>query len=301
MSALEQYFSPLSLARWADQALRIGIVLAAFIVSMIVVGALIRRFRKLLIKGIKDNEAKKRATTLTRIMSSLAYALLFFIAVMYVLSVLKIDIKPILAAAGIGGIALGFGAQSLVKDLIAGFFFLLENQVRVGDVVQVGDIGGVVEDIRLRVLMLRDLSGNLHIIPHGNISSVTNMTHTFSYSLFNYGVAYKEDVEKVIDVIKDVSDELMKDPAFRDDILEPVEILGLDKFGDSAVIIAGRIKTRPIKQWRVGRELNLRIKKRFDQLGIEIPFPQRTVHFANFPESLLKSLGSIKEAGNEKE
>ncbi len=239
---------------------------------------LIERFQNALARGIKKEETSKRVITLSRILKSGGFALIIFVSFLVILSELKIDIKPVLTAAGIGGIAIGFGAQSLIKDLISGFFLILENQIRVGDVVKVGNLSGVVEDIRIRVLLLRDLSGNLHIIPHGNISEVTNMTHSFSYYLFDYGIAYKEDIEKVIEVIKQVAEELSQDPNYKDDILEPVEILGLERFEDSAVVIRGRIKTKPIRQWRVGRELNLRVKKRFDELGIEIPFPHRTVY-----------------------
>lgn len=299
MTILEQYFSGLRNYGWFHQLLRICLLLLVTFLVVVLFKWLISRFHLYLEKGISNQEALKRANTLTRVAKSFGYVVILAVAAMLVLSELKIDIKPIIAAAGIGGIALGFGAQNLVRDFISGFFLLLEDQVRVGDVVKIDQTSGLVEDIRLRVLLLRDLSGNLHVIPHGSITVLTNMTHTFSYFLFDYNLPYKQDLQKAIEAIRETAEELRKDPAFKDDVLEPVEILGLDRFESSSMVIRGRIKTRPIQQWRVGRELNLRIKKCFDRLGIEIPFPQSTVHFANLPESLLKSFPNVKEEKNE--
>jgi moderate conductance mechanosensitive channel len=289
MTVLESYFSRLNQYQWSHQLIRISLVLLVTVVAVLLFQALISRFHKYIEKGIKNEEALKRATTLTRVLKSCGYVLILAVAAMLILSELRIDIKPIIAAAGIGGIALGLGAQNLVKDYIAGFFLLLEDQVRVGDVIKIGDASGVVEDIRLRVLMLRDLSGNLHIIPHGSINMVTNLTHTYSYYLFDYSVAYNQEVDQVIAVVRDTAEDLRKDPAFAEDILEPAEIMGLDRFEGASVVIRGRIKTKPIRQWRVGRELNLRIKKRFGELGISIPFPGPNPPLANLPEFLLKS------------
>ena len=300
MNEFEQYFSRLYKYQWSHQLLRICLIVLFTFAAVIFFQRLISRFHKYLEKGIKNEEALKRATTLTRVVKSCAYVFIMAVAIMLILSELKIDIKPIIAAAGIGGIALGFGAQNLVKDYISGFFLLLEDQVRVGDVVQINQTSGLVEDIRLRVLMLRDLSGNLHIIPHGNINEVTNMTHTYSYCLFDFSVDYNQDVEKVMAAIRDTAEQLRKDPAFKDDILEPVEIFGLERLDPSGIVIRGRIKTRPVRQWRVARELNLRIKNCFEKLGIRIPFPQTTIRFANSPEFLLQSYPNSKEGQNEK-
>ena len=161
-------------------------------------------------------------------------------------------------------LAVGLGAQTLVKDLISGLFLLLENQVRVGDVVSVGDKGGLVESMGLRVLTLRDASGNVHIIPNGSVDRVTNMTRDYSRYVFDIGIAYREDPDEAMRVIQDVGDALEKDVEFAADILEPLEMLGIERFTDSAVIIRCRIKTRPIKQWRIAREFNRRLKKAFD-------------------------------------
>jgi len=197
---------------------------------------------------------------------------------MLLLAEVGVDLAPLLAAAGIGGLAIGFGAQNLVRDVITGFFILLEDHIRVGDVVKVGDKGGLVEGISLRVLALRDFDGSLHLIPHGTIGTITNMTKDFSYYLLDVGVAYREDVDEVMAVLKEVGAELHCDPEFAPDILENLEVVGVDDFAASQVTIKVRIKTVPIKQWRVGRELRRRIKKAFDTHGIEIPFPHLTLY-----------------------
>jgi small conductance mechanosensitive channel len=197
---------------------------------------------------------------------------------MLLLAEVGVDLAPLLAAAGIGGLAIGFGAQNLVRDVITGFFILLEDHVRVGDVVRVGGKGGLVEGISLRVLTLRDFDGSVHLIPHGTIETITNMTKDFSYYLLDVGVAYREDVDEVMAVLKEVGAELRRDPEFAPDILEDLEVVGVDDFAASQVTIKVRIKTVPIKQWRVGRELRRRIKKAFDTYGIEIPFPHLTLY-----------------------
>ena len=204
--------------------------------------------------------------------------LILIVATMIILKELGVEIGPLLAAAGIVGLAVGFGAQSLVKDVISGFFILLEDQVRVGDVVQIAGKTGVVEKIHLKTTILRDLSGNVHFVPNGQIDSVTNMTKEYSRYVFDIGVAYREDADEVMNVIKEVDEELRKDPAFKDEILEPIEVLGLDEFADSAIIIKARTTTKPIKQWYVGREFKRRLKKKFDEKDIEIPFPHVTLY-----------------------
>jgi small conductance mechanosensitive channel len=232
----------------------------------------------------KDEELKKRADTLgafVRYVSVIAVAL---IAAMMILGELRVDIAPILAGAGVLGLAIGFGAQSLVKDLLSGFFILLEDQYRVGDVVEVSGKGGLVEEINLRMTILRDLHGNVHYVRNGQIDTVTNMTKDYSRYVFNIGVAYREDVDEVMEVIKRIDEELRNDPEFKDDILQPLEVMGLDQFADSAVIIKARTTTKPIKQWKIGREFNRRLKKKFDELGIEIPYPHRTLYMGRDKE-----------------
>jgi small conductance mechanosensitive channel len=200
------------------------------------------------------------------------------VATVMILEQFGIDIGPIIAAAGIVGLAVGFGAQHLVQDIISGFFILLEDQIRVGDVVEINGKSGLVERVSLRMTVLRDLAGNVHFIRNGLINVVTNMTKEYSYYVFDIGVAYREDIDEVVAVLKQIGEDLRNDVAFKDAILAPLEILGLDRFADSAIMIKARIKTKPIEQWRIGREFNLRLKKKFDELNIEIPFPHITMY-----------------------
>jgi len=229
-------------------------------------------------KAEKDPEFKKRVDTLGSTIRYVLGIVIIIVAAITVLGELGIEIGPILATAGIVGVAVGFGAQSLVQDVISGFFILLEDAIRLGDVVQVADKGGIVERMSLRMVILRDLNGNLHYIRNGQIQVITNMTKDYSRYVFDIGVAYREDVDEVIEIVKKVDEELRNDAAFKEDILEPIEVLGLDRFADSSVIIKARTKTRPIRQWAVGREFNKRLKKAFDEKGIEIPFPHVTLY-----------------------
>ncbi len=229
-------------------------------------------------RGSFDLEAQKRAQTLGSVVRWASRAVILSVSFVMILGQIGVQIGPVLAAAGVIGVAIGFGAQHLVQDVISGFFILLEDQIRVGDIVQLNDKGGLVERVTLRMVILRDFSGSVHYIRNGKIDVVTNMTKDYSYYVFDIGIAYREDADEVSKVIKAIGAELQQDPEFKDDILEPIELAGLDKFADSAVIIKGRFKTRPSKQWRVGREFNRRLKKKFDELNIEIPFPHVTFY-----------------------
>ena len=248
----------------------IGVKLSGVVAGRVF--AVIGRRRKM------DEEYKKRADTLSGVIAYLLSVTVIAVAVLMIMTELDIKIGPILAAAGVLGLAVGFGAQHLVQDLISGFFILLDDQIRVGDVVQIADKGGLVEKLNLRMTVLRDLAGNVHYVRNGQIGVVTNMTKEYSRYVFDIGVAYREDVDEVVKVVKQVDEELRNDPELGKDILEPIEILGLDQFADSAVIIKARTKTKPIRQWAVGREFNRRLKKRFDEQDIEIPFPHVTLY-----------------------
>lgn len=239
----------------------------------------ITRFRRVYEGSFPGPAQVKRVDTLTHVVRDVARVFILVVGSMMILSEIGIDLKPLLAAAGLSGLAIGFGAQSLVKDVISGFFILLENSVRVGDVVEVAGVAGVVEEVKLRTITLRDLSGNVHVVPNGIVDKVKNMTKVYSYYLFDVGVAYRENVDEVMAVLKEIAEELREDPAFNADILEPLDMLGVDQFADSAVIIKCRIKTNPMQQWRIGREMNRRIKNTFDAKGIEIPFPHRTIYW----------------------
>lgn len=253
------------------------------------------RFLNFIIRQKDDVEFHKRTHTLGTIIRYVLIFAIIAIASMTVLKELGINIGPILAAAGIVGLAVGFGAQSLVKDVISGFFIILEDQIRVGDVVEIAGKSGLVEKINLKTTVLRDMAGNVHCVPNGLIQVVTNMTKEYSRYIFDIGVAYKEDVDRVIEVIKEIDEDMRNDPDFKNDIIEPIEILGLDQFASSSVIIKARTTTLPIKQWRVGREFNKRLKKRFDELGIEIPFPHVTLFMGTDKKGNQPPIKIIKE------
>jgi len=253
------------------------------------------RLISVVVRQKEDPEFQKRTQTLGSIVRYVLIIAIIIVAAMTLLKGLGIEIAPILAAAGIVGLAVGFGAQSLVKDVISGFFILLEDQIRVGDVVEISGKGGLVEKINLKTTILRDLAGNVHYVPNGHIDVVTNMTKDFSRYVFDIGVAYREDVDEVIEVIKEVDEELRSDPDYKDEILEPIEILGLDQFANSAVIVKARTTTMPIKQWRVGREFNRRLKKKFDERKIEIPFPHVTLYMGQDKQGQSPPLRIIKE------
>jgi small conductance mechanosensitive channel len=270
---------------------RVGLLLLLFIMMSIVVRIALRRARKLLInrateRGRITGEQEKRARTIGQILSKVAMVTLWIVAVTVILGELGVDIGPIIAAAGVLGLAVSFGAQNLVRDVIAGILILAENQLRVGDVAIVNGTGGLVEAINLRTIVLRDLAGTVHVFPNGVITSLSNMTKDWSGYVFDLGVGYETDVDAAIDVVGQVGEAMRGDPDYGPKIIEPVEVFGLDQFGDSALVIKGRIKTKPIEQWAVGREFNRRIKKAFDEAGIEIPFPQRTVTFAGGDQAL---------------
>jgi len=245
----------------------------------------LHRLKPLMIKhmesgtDIDTTEMEKRIDTLLKILRSMIKIIVWLMIGMLILRKIGIDIAPIIAGAGIVGLAIGFGAQELVRDFISGFFMLLENQIRNGDVAIINGTGGLVEHVGMRTIVLRDLSGVVHIFQNGKINTLSNMTKNWSGMVFDIGVAYKEDTDRVVDVIQQVADEQRADPDFKNKILEPIEIFGVDQFGDSAVVIKARFKTKPIEQWAVGREFRRRLKKAFDDQGIEIPFPHRTVYW----------------------
>ncbi len=237
-----------------------------------------RILNKIIEKEGLGDEQKKRIDTLTRIVINTLSIVIIVMAVMIILGQIGIKVGPILAGAGVLGLAIGFGAQSLVKDVITGFFILLDNRINIGDVIQAAGVAGLVESINLRITTLRDLEGKVHFIPNGEISVVSNLTKGWSRCVLDIGVAYKEDTDHVCEVLKRVGDELFEVPEYSDVILEPLEILGVDAFADSQVTIKMMFKTKPIKQWMVAREFRRRVKKAFDAEGIEIPFPHRTLY-----------------------
>jgi small conductance mechanosensitive channel len=271
---------PDALARWTlNSGLRIaGIFLGAYIITRLG-GAAARRFEHDVSQGtgLDVLERAKRAHTLGRLLQSTLTIVVLAIAGLMILDEFGVDIRPVLTGAGILGLAVGFGAQTLVRDIISGFFLIVEDQVRVGDVAVVNGTGGLVEAINLRTIVLRDMEGTVHVFPNGAITTLSNKTKDFSYYVIDLGIAYGEDPDRVSAALRDIGDALMQDAAFRPHILEPLEIVGVDAFGDNQITLKARVKTVPLKQWEVGRELRRRIAKAFKERGIEIPFPQRTV------------------------
>jgi small conductance mechanosensitive channel len=274
-------------------SLRILLVLFLLWLAMRFVKALLNRLEQHLIRhgdGEAPDELEKRAETIVRLLRQGVLIMLWLSGTLMVLRELGVEIAPILASAGVAGLAVGFGAQNLVRDVIAGFFLIIENQVRVGDVAIVNGTGGLVEAVNYRTLVLRDLSGVVHVFPNGSITTLANLTHQWSAYVFDIGVAYKEDVDHVIAVMKEVGAGLRADETFGPLMIADIEVFGVDGFADSAVTIKGRLRTRPIKQWDVGREYRRRLKHAFDREGIEIPFPHRTLYFGEESKAFLSAL-----------
>lgn len=229
-------------------------------------------------KYLSKEAEEKREDTLIRIFTWSSRIIILFITTLMILQEFGIPIGPILAGAGIIGIAVGFGGQYFIKDIISGFFFILENQYRVGDVVNFDGTGGLVEDISLRMTTLRDLDGTVYHIPHGEIKKVANLSKDFARINLNIGIAYAANLDHVIKIVNKVGDELSQDPQWKEFIIKPPQFLRVDDFADSSIVIKILGETQPLKQWEVTGELRKRVKIAFDNEGIEIPFPQRVVH-----------------------
>jgi moderate conductance mechanosensitive channel len=228
-----------------------------------------------------DNDRERRTKTLVQIFNIGVKTLVISFGAISILKEIGFDIGPILAGAGIIGLAIGFGSQSLVRDIVSGFFMILENQLRVGDVAQIGGVAGLVEKITLRIVVLRDLDGVVHTIPNGEIKTISNMTYGWSRAKLDFGVAYKENIDEVIEILQRLGNELVEDEQYKAAILEGPVMLGVDSLDDSAVTVRMLFKTVPLKQWDIAREFKRRVKNEFDKLGIEIPFPHRTVYIGN--------------------
>ncbi|HSF15685.1 MAG TPA: mechanosensitive ion channel family protein [Vicinamibacteria bacterium] len=285
LQGLAEFFTPERVYPFAANFLRFCFILVFAYVANRIAGRVIRGLRMRIVTAMQEaaggttTELDKRACTIIAIVGKVVTVAIWAVAVVMALREIGFDIGPLLAGAGVAGLAIGFGAQNLVRDVISGLFMLLENQIRVNDIAIVNGTGGVVEEVNLRTTVLRSLDGVVHVFPNGNIQTLANMTRKFSFYVFDVGVAYKEDTDRVTEVLVGLAEEMMQEEAYKDDIFEPLEVLGVDKFADSAVVIKTRLKTRPLHQFRIGREMNRRIKKKFDELGIEIPFPHRSVYF----------------------
>ncbi len=252
----------------------IGVIVAALLLWE-TVSSIIERYL-----GETDVQVTSaRTRTLLNVARNALLVVITIVSSLMVLSELGLNIAPLLAGAGVIGLAVGFGAQRLVQDVITGVFILFQDLMAVGDVVKLGDTAGLVESLSIRTVRLRDLSGTVHTIPFSAITTVSNLTEDFSYYVFDVGIAYRENVDAVIDLLRQIGSELREDKKIGPLLLDNIEIFGVDAFGDSAVVIKGRLKTLPIQQWTVGRAFNRLLKIRFDEAGIEIPFPHRTLYF----------------------
>lgn len=258
---------------------RILLIAILTLLALRTIHRVVPQLRELLVARQETTEDGQRVRTLSRVIRYVLTVAVTLLGAILVLGELGISVAPILGAAGVIGIAVGFGAQSLVKDYFTGFFLLLENQLRIGDVVDAGGKSGTVEELTLRYLRLRDYSGNVHYIPNGNITVVTNMSLGFAYAVIDIGVAYAERIDEVVALMRRVGETLRTDPSFAGRILEPLEVAGVEQWADSAVVIRCRFKVAPLEQWSVRREYLARIKAAFDEAGIEIPFPHvKLVH-----------------------
>lgn len=262
---------------------RIFVVLALAWISYRVLKLVLRRIEQ----SVGENAVgtisvqEQRVKTMVSLVRSVGIVVILLIALFMVLNAIGLNIGPLLAGAGVVGLAISFGAQSLVKDIISGLFILFENQFGVGDVIRVKDLSGRVETMTLRIVVMRDVHGVVHIVPNGEITSVSNLTRAFSRAVIDVGVAYKENVDRVIAVMEDIGRELWEDPQWRPLLTEEITVPGIESFGESSVNIRVMATTVPLKQWDVAREIRRRIKNRFDAEGIEIPFPHRTLYWGD--------------------
>ena len=264
-----------------------GIKILGILIGLIILSQISKWIIKWMEKFVPEKdplqtaEAKKRAHTLGNILRHALLIAISFLAILMILGELGIQLGPLLATAGVGAVAIGFGAQSLVKDVISGFFIILENQYRIGDAIEVAGVSGLVESVSLRKTVLRDLEGRVHTIPNGEIKIVSNLSKEWSRSVLDVGISYREDVDQVIDLLSQIGRELEAEEPYKSAILGPLQILGIEKFGESQLVIRMMIKTVPLKQWEVGRELRKKIKNRFDEKGIQIPLHHRVLFWGD--------------------
>jgi len=277
---------PTKLSNLLDWALSSGIQIIFIIIAALVIKVIAKKFIQRIVKAATASDRFltvdaeiKRMQTLVQIFSYTFNTILVMVASIMILDEFKVNTTSLLATVGIAGVAFGFGAQYLVKDLITGIFIIFENQYRLGDVISVGEISGLVEDISLRVTTLRDMDGTVHYIPHGEIKIVSNLTKIYAKINLNVGVAYNSDLDHVAEVVNSIGKQLAIDPAWKDSIIEAPEFLRVNSLDDSSISIKIVGKTKAMEQWAVTGEMRKRIKKTFEKEGIEIPFPQRVLHF----------------------
>ncbi len=278
-----------TLSNWSDKiipwlmshGLRIAVIAIVAVLLDKIISRIIIRTIRASVKGDENTspeDERKREDTLIRIFNGSVNIAVTVIAIMMILEELGAEIGPLIAGAGIVGLAVGFGGQYLIRDIITGLFLMLENQYRIGDVVNIEGLGGAVQDISLRKTTLRDLDGTVHHIPHGSITKISNLSKDFARVNLDMGVAYSTNLEHLIEVINRTGNELAADPVFKDAIITPPQFLRVNEFADSAIIVKILGDTKPLRQWEVAGELRKRLKIAFDREGIEIPFPQRVIY-----------------------
>jgi small-conductance mechanosensitive channel len=291
MPTRSQLLNPDYYAPALTNVLRIlAILIFAFIATRVMARLLLslRRYTvKMMLRsgGGNEFEVEKRAETIGNLMGNFSFMLIWIIAALMILKEMNFDVRPLLAGAGVAGVAIGFGAQNIIKDVLGGMFLMMENQIRVNDVVVINGKTGLVEEINLRTTVLRGEDGAVHIFPNGTIQGLSNLTREYSYYVFNLSVAYTEDIDHVVAVLKGIGEELSQQEPYRSAVLAPIEVLGVDKLADSGAVIKARFKTVPNQQWMVGREMNLRIIKRFDEAKIGMPSSAPTVNVVMPPVS----------------
>jgi small-conductance mechanosensitive channel len=282
---------------------RIAFILLFAYLCAKAVGRLLKTLRNYVVKmmlksgGETEYELEKRVQTICGVARKVLYAAIWSIAIIMILKEMNFDIRPLLAGAGIVGVAVGFGAQSVVKDVLNGIFLLAENQLRIHDVAIINGKSGLVEEINLRTTVLRGEDGAVHIFPNSSIQEISNLTREFSYYVLSVSVSYNEDTDHVIAVLKEIGDRLMQEEPYHSAILAPLEVMGVDQLGKDCVVIKARFKTFPSKQWLVGREMNRRIKIQFLEADIQMPFPTQSVQLA--PEISPKLRNELKQTVQE--
>ena len=303
MQAFVAYFRELDpeLKAFAVQSTRILLILVMAWVLLSLSRRLIRLFRAYMERRSGADQLS-RVETLTRVFRNAAAIVIVVVAGMLVLGEIGISIAPILATAGVAGIAIGFGAQSLIKDYFNGMFLLLDDQLRVGDVVEVGGKGGLVEEVTLRYVRLRDMDGHVHFVPNGEIKLVTNRTRDYATPVVDVPIAYRENLDAVLDILREIAAELRADPAWRARIVDDLEVIGVDRFQDSGVILRVRFKVvPPIQQWNVKREYMKRLKHAFDARDIEMPLPHLTIYPGKLKDGSAPALQVALKGGQDPE
>jgi small-conductance mechanosensitive channel len=280
---------------------RIAVIVVFAYVCTLAVGRLLRALRTYSVRmmlrsgGGAQYELEKRADTIGSLARKTLFVLIWAIAWLMILKEMNFDVRPLLAGAGVAGVAIGFGAQNIVKDVLGGFFIMMENQVRVNDVAVINGKGGLVEEINLRTTVLRGEDGAVHIFPNGGIQSLSNLTREYSFYVFSLSMDYKEDTDRVAGVLTSLGAELQGEEPYKSAILAPIEIIGVDQLASSGVVVKARFKTVPLQQWSVGREMNRRIKKHFEAAKMDIASSSQPVYLEVSPELR----GELKEVVRE--